>query len=194
MTTGFRFYTGSSMRMTFRSGDCIIFEHVQPGKLKPGDVVVFRAVPDPGIDSVHRIVRVGEENLDVTGDDSPSHSIESVPFENVLGRVVSLERNGRRLPVVGGIPGGIWARMVSRGGIPRHLLGMLYGLLRRSGIVRLLWKPRIETMKITTDQGSVVRLVSSGRTIGKWCPEREILVLRKPWDLVVSARDCPPQS
>lgn len=194
MTAGFRFYTGSSMRTTFRSGDCVIFEYVQPGRLRPGDVVVFRAVPDPGIDSVHRIVRVGKESLDVTGDDSPSHSIESVPFEKVLGRVVSLERNGRRLPVVGGIPGSMWAKVVSRGGGLRRLMGVLYGLLRRSGIVRFLWRPRIETLKIATDQGSVVRLVSSGRTIGKWCPEREILVLRKPWDLVVSARDCPPQS
>jgi hypothetical protein len=194
VTADFRFYTGSSMRMTFRSGDCIIFEYVQPVRLKPGDLVVFRAVPDTGIDSVHRVVSVGQDGLDVRGDDNALHSVEQVPFENVLGRVTSVERKGRRLLVAGGISGGIWARLISREGIPRRLLGWSYRLLRRSRVVRLVWRPRIETLKIATDHGSVIRLTSSGKTIGKWCPEREILVLRKPWDLVVSARDCPPQS
>jgi hypothetical protein len=43
------------------------------------------------------------------------------------------------------------------------------------------------------DSETAVRLVSGGKTIGKWCRKREILVLKKPWDLVVRVKDIKRQ-
>jgi hypothetical protein len=182
------------MKTTFRQGDCIVFEPLAGTRRPaPGDVVLFRSRPDPGIDTVHRVVSVNGENLVLRGDDNPSGETETVPLRDVLGRVTAVERNGRRFPVAGGAAGSLWAGFVSREGIPRRFLGALYGLLRRSRLLRLLWRPGLEAVRTEADPPGVYRLLSSGRVIGRWCPGRGILLLRKPWDLVVTAADCPDQ-
>jgi hypothetical protein len=193
MRSGFRFYTGKSMRTTFRQGDCILYRQVRPDTLRTGDIVLYRTDPDPGIDTVHRIVSLDGNRITVRGDDTDQADTETVQADRIIGKVVSIERNGRRLPVVSGTAGGIWAALVSPRGFPRRLAGVLYRLLKRSRIVRVFWRPGVEAIRIETDQETVLRLVSSGRTVGMWCPDREILVLRKPWDLVISSADCPCQ-
>jgi hypothetical protein len=185
MKNSFRFYRGGSMRATFRSGDCIIFEEVSTDSLRTGDVVVFRSTAGSGTDIVHRIVSLDDESIEVKGDNNPSDATETVPRGNILGKVSAVERNGRRLPVAGGRPGTLWARLILREGLPRKAFRVLYRLLRRSGLVRMFWRPEIESIGRITDDESVVRLISGGRTIGRWCPGKDILVLRKPWDLVV---------
>jgi signal peptidase I len=188
--TSFRFYRGRSMRTTFRPGDCIIFEEVRSDQLKRGDVIVFSSDSVPGLDVVHRIVDIGVDFFGVKGDDNPAGTAEKVPFQRVLGRVVAVEREGqRRKSVGGGKRGSLWAGFVSRKGIPRKVARWFYSVLNHSGVVRLFWRPEIETIHLSTDADSVVRLVSGGNTVGKWCEERKILVLRKPWDLVVRVRD-----
>ena len=188
--TSFRFYRGRSMRTTFQPGDCIIFEEVPLDQLKKGDVIVYSSDSVPEMDVVHRIIDTGEDFIEVKGDDNPEGTIEKVPFQRVLGRVVAVEREGqRRKSVTGGKRGSLWAGFVSREGIPRKVARCFYSLLNYSGVVRLFWRPEIETIHLSTDAESVVRLVSGGKTVGKWCEERKILVLRKPWDLVVRVRD-----
>ncbi len=188
--SSFRFYRGRSMRTTFHPGDCIIFEEVPFNRLRKGDVIVYNSNSVPGMDVVHRIVEKHDDYVEVKGDDNPSGITEKVPFQRVLGRVIAVERKGhRRKPVTGGKYGSLRARFVSKQGVPRRIFRWWYSLLRRSGIVRLLWRPEIETISLATDAGSVVRLVSGGKTVGKWCEERKILVLKKPWDLVIRVRD-----
>ncbi len=185
MKDSFRFYRGSSMSATFRSGDCMIFERVATDSLRTGDVVVFRSEQDSGSDIVHRIISLDEQSIEVRGDNNRSDATETVLRSNILGKVVAVERNGRRLPVAGGRPGKLWASLISREGLPRRVIRILYRLLRKSGVVRLFWRPEIESLGRITDDESVVRLVSGSKTIGRWCPGKNILVLRKPWDLVV---------
>jgi len=185
MKTSFRSYRGGSMRATFRPGDCIIFEEVSTDSLRTGDVVVFRSTGDSGTDIVHRIVSLDDESIEVKGDNNPSDATETVAPRNILGKVVAVERNGRRYPVAGGRPGTLWARLISIEGFPRKASRALYRLLRKSGIARLFWRPEIESVDLKTDGKSIIRLVSGGRTIGRWCPGKDILILRKPWDLVV---------
>ncbi|MCK4807462.1 MAG: hypothetical protein KAT09_07435 [Candidatus Aegiribacteria sp.] len=178
------------MRTAFRPGDCIIFEEVPFDRLRKGDVIVYSSDSVPGMDVIHRIVEKHDEYLEVRGDDNPQDSTEDISFQRVLGRVVAVERERQgRKPVPGGKYGSLRAKFVSREGMPRKVARWFYSLLRRSGIIRLLWQPEIETISLATDAGSVIRLVSSGKTVGKWCEERKILVLRKPWDLVVRVRD-----
>jgi hypothetical protein len=193
-SSSFRFYHGRSMRTTFQPGDCIIFEKIQIEKLRKGDVIVFSSESSGGEDVVHRIIGIGENFFEVKGDDNPADVTEVVPFQRVLGRVIAVEREGRnRKPVTGGKLGLLRAGLVAKEGIPGKLMRWGYSCLRQSGIVRLFWKPAIETLEVATDAGSVVRLVSGGKTIGKWCRKREILVLKKPWDLVVRVKDIKRQ-
>ena len=188
--SSFRFYHGRSMRTTFQPGDCIIFEEVPFDSLRKGDVIIYSSDSIPGIDVVHRIVEKRDDYFEVKGDDNPERTIEKVPFQRIIGRVVTVEREGqRRKSVAGGKFGSLRARFVSREGMPRKVARGFYSLLKHSGIVRLLWRPEIETISLATDAGSVVRLVSGGKTVGKWCEERKILVVKKPYDLVVRVQD-----
>lgn len=186
----FRFYRGRSMRTAFRPGDCVYFRKTRADRLRKGDVIVFSVECPDGPDVIHRIVDIGDGFVLARGDDNPSSMIEKVPFSSILGRVTDVERrDGSRRSVPGGTPGLIRATLVARNGLPARLGRFLYSWLRRTGIARLVWKPRIETLSIGTDPQSVVRLVSRGKTIGKWCRERNLLVVRKPYDLVVRIGD-----
>jgi hypothetical protein len=178
------------MKPTFQPGDCILFEEVRIEKLRKGDVIVFSSESAEGEDIVHRIIDIGETSFKVRGDNNPEDVTELVPFQRVLGRVTALERKGRNTkPVTGGKLGLLRAGFVAREGIPRKIISWCYSCLKRSGFVRLFWKPEIQTIDLETDAKSVLRLVCRGKTIGKWCMKREILVLRKPWDLVVREKD-----
>lgn len=190
MKTSFRFYRGRSMRTTFQPGDSIIFEEVPFDRLRKGDVIVYSSDSVPGTDVVHRIVEKHDDYFTVKGDDNPEGTIEKVLFQRVLGRVVAVEREGqKRKSVTGGKRGSLWAGFISREGLPRKVFRCFYSLLNYSGVVRLFWRPEIETIHLSTDAESVVRLVSGGKTVGKWCSERKILVLKKPYDLVVRVRN-----
>ncbi len=186
----FRFYRGRSMGTAFAQGDCLYFEEVSPSKLRRGDVVVFRPEQPGCEDVVHRVIEVCDGFLLARGDDNPPDMVDRVPFSRVLGRVTSFERCCRgKTPVTGGAAGLFKAGLMAREGIPRKLVRLAYSCLRRSGVVRLFWRPRIEVVTLATDAPTVVRLVSGGRTIGKWCRERRLLSVRKPYDLVVRIGD-----
>ena len=186
----FRFYRGGSMRTAFRPGDCVFFSEVSPERLRKGDVIVFNLEHPDGPDVIHRIVDIGDGFVLARGDDNPPLMVDKVPFTCILGRVTGVEgRDGSRRGVSGGTRGLLRAALVARGSPPARVGRILYSILRRSGICRLFWKPRIETIALGTDPGSVVRLVHRGRTIGKWCRERRLLTVRKPYDLVVRTCD-----
>ncbi len=188
--SSFRFYRGRSMGTAFAPGDCLYFEEVATSKLRRGDVVVFRSEQPGCEDVVHRVRDVCDGFILARGDDNPPEMIDRVPFSRVLGRVTSFERCCRgKTPVAGGTAGLFRAGLVAREGFPRKLARRAYSCLRRSGVVRLFWRPRIEVVALATDAPTVVRLVSGGRTIGKWCRERRLLSVRKPYDLVVRMGD-----
>ncbi|MCK5115151.1 MAG: hypothetical protein KAR44_01035 [Candidatus Aegiribacteria sp.] len=178
------------MRTVFQSGDCIIFEEIPSERLRKGDVIVYSSNSGTGMDVAHRIIGISESSFEVKGDDNPSGTAETIPFQRVLGRVVAVEREGKkRKPVTGGKRGSLWAGFVSREGFPRKIFRWFYSVLKHSGVIRLLWRPEIETYSLATDAESVIRLVSNGKNVGKWCAERKILVLKKPYDLIVRVRD-----
>jgi len=188
--SSFRFYRGRSMRTSFNPGDCVFFEDFPPSRLRRGDVVIFRSEQAEGEDVVHRVIDVCDGYFLARGDDNPRDMVEKVPFHRLLGRVTSFERCGRgKKPVSGGTAGAVRAGLVNREGIPARVFRFFYGCLRRSGIVRLFWRPGIEVISLATEGGCVLRLVSGGKTVGKWHRERRLLTLRKPYDLVVRISD-----
>ena len=89
---------GTSMHPTIRHGDVITVEPVAPAKLKRGDIILCR-FQDSFI--AHRIVSIEEKNgrgltFILRGDASASCDAPVKP-EQVLGKVVCLERNHRRI-------------------------------------------------------------------------------------------------
>lgn len=188
--TLFRFYHGRSMRFTFRPGDCIYFRKVSVSDLAVGDVIVFHSKDTGDVDIIHRIIKIGSSFYLTHGDNNPGDQIENVSFSRVLGQAVAYKRKGEPVKsVTGGFRGRVRAVVISKSGICRTIARWLWSIIQWSGIVRLFWKPCVETIHVPTDADSVVRLVSGGKTVGKWCSSRKILVLKKPYDLVVRVQD-----
>ncbi len=89
---------GTSMHPTIRHGDLITVEPVSPANLERGDIILYR-LQDSFI--AHRIVSIEERNgcgltLILRGDAAVSDDSPVKP-EQVLGKVVCLERGHRRI-------------------------------------------------------------------------------------------------
>jgi hypothetical protein len=99
---GVRFRPGGhSMRPTIRDGEAVTVEPVEPGAVERGDIVLYRTAR--GL-IAHRVVLI-ERREDSTlvfhlrGDASASCDAP-VQAEQILGTVVSVERDGRTVSLV----------------------------------------------------------------------------------------------
>ena len=96
---GVRFRTkGTSMRPAIRDGETIIVEPVSPADVKRGDVIFCRT--DDGV-IAHRVVSVKRRASFILRGDAMQSCDEPVSAAQVLGRVVSVERDGRSIAVAG---------------------------------------------------------------------------------------------
>ncbi len=83
---------GFSMKPEILPGDKVHFNPVIPAALKPGDIAVFH---QNGHLIAHRVVKVkpSEEYILEKGDGK--YRPFKVPFANIAGKAVRIERNGR---------------------------------------------------------------------------------------------------
>lgn len=88
---------GWSMRPFIRDGDFIVVSPVENSTIKRGDVVLYSAAGDKVM--VHRLIgkykRKGRTAVLIKGDATLSPP-EKIDIQNVLGKVVAIERNGRK--------------------------------------------------------------------------------------------------
>lgn len=189
-----QFYSGSSMAGVFRDGDLLSIEPVLISALHPGDVVVYVVYKDPqrphdGVNTAHRVIGIKPQGLICRGDNNPLPDPELLTEGRLIGRVTRFERGGRIRKIQVGRLGlwrarGLWARR----GIWRAIaapLRPLYGRLRRSGLVAILWKPEILQIRFCSPDGQYVKYVRRGRTVAVWRPARNECRFRKPFDLVL---------
>ncbi len=110
---GLRFRAcGNSMRPFIRDGDALL---VRPGlEARPGDVVLCRA--GAGRLLAHRVARVYQQSCRrsiLLQGDACSRSDGLVPLDNVLGRVVAVERGTQTIRLDAGLArwlGWLWIR------------------------------------------------------------------------------------
>ena len=88
---------GWSMHPFIRDGDFIVVSPVKSSSIRKGDIVFYSNAENKII--VHRIIRKykqkGRMTVLVKGDASFS-SPEKMDIQNVLGKVIAVERNGRK--------------------------------------------------------------------------------------------------
>jgi signal peptidase I len=93
----FRFCArGWSMAPFIRDGDVITVAPLQHAVPKVGEVVAFTR---PGEEKmvVHRIVAQRSEVLFIQGDNGQGYPEDAIPLNNLIGRVVRIERNGNNI-------------------------------------------------------------------------------------------------
>lgn len=86
--------TGVSMQPLLRHlRDGVVLE--SPRRLRRGDIVLFDRLN--GRYALHRVIRVGKNGFTMAGDNQ-WHVEKDLPFGQVVGVAVALERKGRRIP------------------------------------------------------------------------------------------------
>jgi signal peptidase I len=147
---------------------------------------------------VHRVIAVRPGGFVTRGDSNPAFDNDLVSPERLIGRAVAFERRGRRIRVRGGTGGFILAsiRQFIRRTWPsffrviRFPFRPAYRLLRWSGIISAIWKPRLTAVRFRSSSGQFVKYVHGGRTVAMWWPERRSFRCRRPYDLIIK----PPVS
>ncbi len=186
-----RIYHGSSMAGVFQPSDSLTVQPTPIEGIRPGDVVAYR-LPGSGDESheiVHRVVAIAPCGLVTQGDNSARADSCLVTRHNLLGKVTHVERDGVIRPVQGGWLG-LWRARLFRAGQHLRRLGRgPYHWLRRSGMLRLLWKPVIIQVHVTDSSGPVVKYTCCGKTVARWWPEEGRFECRKPYDLVIVPPD-----
>lgn len=103
--------TGNSMLPLLREGDIVFLTQVDPGDIRPGDIIVFKSRRGSYI--IHRVMDVvyfngsyyyvtkGDNNL--LADIGEFENGRGVPYTRVVGRVVSIQNHVIKIPYLGRI-------------------------------------------------------------------------------------------
>ncbi|MCC7130644.1 MAG: hypothetical protein B6D39_08945 [Anaerolineae bacterium UTCFX2] len=189
-------YNGPSMRPTFAPGQLL---YVRPltADLQPGDVLVFQ---DPGSAErfvVHRALALTHDGWLMRGDNNRLQDAAPVPLSRIVGRVELAEAGGDYRPVRGG-RFGLW-RAALRWGLYQPLqafrlvFGWLYRALRGWSPLRRWLKLRfgggLQTVRLETPQGPLVKTLWRGRPVARWQPHTGRFECRKPFDMFVDKPD-----
>jgi hypothetical protein len=184
------------MNPILRTGDGI---HVVPydGKeIRRGDVIVF--IPSGG-DSriVHRVISVDSQGIRTRGDNCSHIDPWALSPQHIIGRVVSVQRRGRRCRIVGGSMGlclAVVVRAINRvDSSASSMLRPIYHRLGRTGIFRR-WVPCwLETRVVSFNRpaGRELQLLIGHRVIGRWLPGRSHWHIRRPFRLIVDEASLP---
>ena len=192
-----RFYHGSSMRGTFRFGDCLEIERADLDDIRCGDIVIYHGskpdAPDGATELVHRIVSKKTEGLVARGDNNLHPDPVLVSRANLVGRVWCFFHNGKRFRVKGGHLGLFYARILHRLITARKWIRILgggaYRGIRLSGLIRRVWHPDIAVIRFMTEKGPLLKYIHHGRTVAWRWSEKNRFDCRKPYDLVLSQED-----
>jgi hypothetical protein len=180
------------MRGTFRSGDFLSIESNPIESIKEGDVVVFRT-PEPGKGNdyiVHRVMSRSSQGFVTRGDNNPVVDSSEVYREQLIGKVLFIDRKGRKKRNTNGFRGRI------RGGflhlrfplikVLKFFLKGPYGLIKRSRIVPRLWRPGIKKVTFKTEKGPLVKFIHGNKAVAEWWPKSGRFRCKKPYDLIIS--------
>ncbi len=103
---------GTSMHPFIRGRDVILVEPVDPARLRPGEIILYHRGDTSHV--VHRLVRRVEKDgrlVFIAQGDNKLIADAPILAEQVLGRVVGIEREGRRLRLDRG-PGWLLNRVI----------------------------------------------------------------------------------
>jgi signal peptidase I len=189
------FCRGESMRPLFHPGDRVSLEPCNVQDIRPGDVIVFNA-PGESTRIVHRVVSISASGVRTRGDANDGDDRWQLSREEIVGRVLSVERNGIVIPVAGGHTGCLLGASIHAFRKADHLASYVlhpcYRNLARSGIFRALLpsscRPRV--ISIVRDGQQEMHLVMGTRVIGRRTAGA-VWTIRRPFRIFVDELSLP---
>ncbi len=188
-------YVGSSMNPLFRDGDALTLVPCNGG-LRRGDVIVFTP---PGGEHmiVHRVVSVGPGGVRTRGDNCGSVDPWDLQPRDIAGRVVSLRRKRRQIPIPGGAAGRLQHSAVRLLRIGDYAFSNLfrgaYHRLARSRFSRRHLHGLLARRVITVNrpEGKELQLMVGNRLAGRLLPGQKSWTIWRPYLLFVDEETLP---
>lgn len=128
---------GTSMLPAVWPGDILSVQPQPMAAFRPGQIALFRR---HGGLVAHRVVRNSHSVL-VTRGDRMRHDDAPVTKDELVGRVVSVIRNGREVPVELSLPCRAAGAVLRRSDLA---VRVLLGVERRWRVLRMQWRPAAE--------------------------------------------------
>ena len=183
-------YIGSSMNPTLKPGDRLDTASCHWREIRRGDVIVFVSPADES-KAVHRVIFVDSNGLRTRGDNCDRIDPWVLSPDQIVGRVVSVQRGNRRRRIFGGYWGRIFAGTArALHMIDSHasvLLRPVYDRLARSGILRrwvpVSMEPRV--ISYTHPGGTELQLLMGRWVVGRRLPGMAWWNIRRPFRLFV---------
>jgi len=186
-------YTGPSMNPTFKAGDGL--EIAPYGDKRPacGDVISLRP-KNKGTSIVHRVVMVCSGGVRTRGDNNNHADPWTLTPEEISGRVVSVKRGEKTLPVSGGSRGriyGIFIRRYNR--LIKKISSALHPIYRHlscSGVLRV-FLPLLNTRFVSFKRpvGVEYQLIMGKRIIARRSPGAGEWRIMRPFRLLIDEED-----
>ncbi len=189
-------YMGPSMNPTLKAGDGLSVIPYGNRKIHVGDVVVFRE-PEGKNNIVHRVVAVESQGIITRGDNNINiDSWVLLPYD-IIGRVISAQRENRSVTIHGGAWGRIFAPLlwiikqvnlsVSR------ILHPAYHWFAGSGIfIKFNWfLPKIHVLSFNRPEGREFQLLMGNCAIGRCLPGKDQWQIARPFRLFVDEASFP---
>ncbi|MFC1586296.1 hypothetical protein ACFL5V_12180 [Fibrobacterota bacterium] len=187
-------HKGFSMSPLLKPGDRLIYSPCHSDLINKGDILLFRE-PGKGSCVVHRVIKAKPDGISTRGD---SNCLGPDPWllrnEDIIGKVVSVNRAGRLKKLSGGFPGLMFAVMlrafkrldvsVSR------FLHPLYQWLSVAGLLlpaRFLF-PEIRLLRFDSSRGTEFQIIMGNRVIGRKKTGENFWRIRRPFRLIVPAQ------
>ncbi len=179
------------MKGVFETGDCLFVKKTKFKNLKKGDIVVFinKAENSKKIQIVHRVIKITGNKLTTRGDSNRREDTHPVTSENLIGEVISFERDGKKYKVRGGFLGLYQAKIKY---FIRRSIFWLYknitniSFFRSLGRILLVKLARsIKKIKLNSMDGSIIKWVLNGKVIAKKGPDSNDFYVKKPFDLII---------
>ncbi len=174
------YFKGTSMRGVFRPGDRLLIQPCSFEDVLPGDIIVFRQSDQ---DVVHRVIRHQGLQLITCGDSNPKEDPNAVQPDQLKGKVVRLNRQGKDLSLNHGAKGLRDWRRHQR--LWQSIFKLNHLLNRFLAPGTLSWLYRITPQLLILKNLSEIKIVHKGKTIGRYNPDSGALHLRKPWSLFI---------
>ena len=178
-------------------GDILRLDSCNEKPPQVGDVVVFQRPKRGGL-IVHRIVFVGQKRIRTKGDNNESVDNWVLSVCDILGRIVSVNRGGKKIIILGGFCGQKYAlalRNLKRiySALLSAVLSPAYNWFSDKGIFHNLFTNQENIRLYCFKRGNTLelQLLLGRRVIGRLLPGKRQWYIKRPFRLFIDERCFP---
>jgi len=189
-------HIGPSMNPTLKSGDLLQVIPYDGKKVRRGDVIVFHS-PENSRKITHRVISIDSKGIKTKGDNNKRIDPWVLSHDNIIGRVIYVQRGRGCRRVYWGPIGQLFVAIVKAirliDSVISYLLRPVYQQLARAGIFRrwLHGLLDIRVISFNRQEGTELQLLMGQQVIGRLPPGRSRWQIRRPFRLFVDEESLP---